>query len=65
MFHWPNDETAQHHFQTKLPTKFILAVLVIADAVSMVYRAYERYETGKQTEQAAANAQAETSPRPA
>ncbi|WP_282875591.1 zonular occludens toxin domain-containing protein [Pseudomonas peli] len=52
---------AQHHFQTKLPTKFILAVLVIAGAVFMVYRAYERYEAGKQTEQAAAQAQAETS----
>ncbi|WAC43972.1 zonular occludens toxin [Pseudomonas sp. SL4(2022)] len=51
---------AQHHFQTKLPTKFILAVLVIAGAVFMVYRAYERYEAGKQTEQAV-QAQAETS----
>jgi len=52
---------AQHHFQTKLPTKFILAVLVIAGAVFMVYRAYERYEAGKQTEQASAQAPAETS----
>lgn len=52
---------AQHHFQTKLPTKFILAVLVIAGAVFMVYRAYERYEAGKQIEQAAAQAQPETS----
>lgn len=34
---------AQHHFQTKLPTKFILAMLVIAGAGILVYRAYDRY----------------------
>jgi len=45
---------AQHHFQTKLPTKFLLAMAVIAGAAFMVYRAYERYELGKaETEQSA------------
>ncbi|KRW59939.1 zonular occludens toxin domain-containing protein [Pseudomonas sp. TTU2014-080ASC] len=34
---------AQHHFQTKLPTKFILAMMVIAGAGVLVYRAYDRY----------------------
>ncbi|SEC07600.1 zonular occludens toxin domain-containing protein [Pseudomonas anguilliseptica] len=34
---------AQHHFQTKLPTKFILAMMVIAGAGILVYRAYDRY----------------------
>lgn len=34
---------AQHHFQTKLPTKFILAMLVIACAGVLVFRAYDRY----------------------
>lgn len=38
---------AKHHFQTKLPTKFLLAVAVIGGAVFLVYRAYERYEQGK------------------
>lgn len=38
---------AQHHFQTKLPTKFLLAGAVILGAAFMVYRAYERYEMGK------------------
>lgn len=51
---------AQHHFQTKLPNKFILAVLVIAAAAFMVYRAYERYELGKQTEPAAEAAPVES-----
>jgi zona occludens toxin len=47
----------QHHFQAKLPTKFILAGLVIAAAAFMVYRAYGRYEAGKQIDQATAQAQ--------
>ena len=34
---------AQHHFQTKLPTKFILAMMVIVGAGILVYRAYDRY----------------------
>jgi hypothetical protein len=38
---------AQHHFQTKLPTKFLLAMAVIGGAAFLVYRAYERYELGK------------------
>lgn len=39
---------AQHHFQTKLPTKFILAMLVIVVAGIMVYRVYERYAAEQQ-----------------
>lgn len=39
---------AQHHFQTKLPTKFILAACVILGAGFMLFRAYERYADGKQ-----------------
>ena len=34
---------AQHHFQTKLPTKFILAMMVIVGSGILVYRAYDRY----------------------
>lgn len=47
---------AQHHFQTKLPTKFILAACVILGAGFMLFRAYERYADGQQetpTEQGA------------
>lgn len=47
---------AKHHFQTKLPTKFLLAIAVILGAAFMVFRAYERYEQSKdetQTEQGA------------
>lgn len=51
---------AQHHFQTKVPTKFILAMLVIAVAAFMVYRAYERYEAGKLTEEATSQSQTES-----
>jgi hypothetical protein len=47
---------AQHHFQTKLPTKFLLAGAVILGAAFMVYRAYERYELGKEQPQAATDA---------
>lgn len=43
---------AKHHFQTKLPTKFILAMLVIFCAVFLVYRAYDRYAEGKADTQA-------------
>lgn len=49
---------AKHHFQTKIPTKFILAMCVILGAGILVYRAYERYSAEK--------AQAEvTTPAPA
>lgn len=52
---------AAHHFQAKLPTKFLLAMLVIFGAAFMVYRVYERYEQGQQaTLAASAEALAET-----
>lgn len=38
---------AKHHFQTKVPTKFILALCVIIGAGILVYRAYERYNAEK------------------
>ncbi|WP_313289944.1 zonular occludens toxin domain-containing protein [Stutzerimonas nitrititolerans] len=38
---------AKHHFQTKVPTKFILAMCVIIGAGILAYRAYERYNEGK------------------
>ncbi|WP_339515077.1 zonular occludens toxin domain-containing protein [Pseudomonas sp. RL_15y_Pfl2_60] len=38
---------AKHHFQAKLPTKFILAILVIIVAGVLTYRFYERYQQGK------------------
>jgi len=38
---------ARHHFQTKVPTKFILALCVILGAGILVYRAYERYDAEK------------------
>jgi hypothetical protein len=38
---------AKHHFQTKVPTKFILAGAVILGAGILVYRAYERYSAEK------------------
>lgn len=38
---------AKHHFQTKVPTKFILALCVILGAGILVYRAYERYAAEK------------------
>jgi zona occludens toxin len=41
---------ADHHFKAKLPTKFILAMLVIAIAAFAVYRAFERYSDGKETD---------------
>ncbi|CAE6888970.1 Zonular occludens toxin [Pseudomonas marincola] len=40
----------KHHFKARIPTKFILAILVVAVAGVMAYRVYERYEEGKQTE---------------
>jgi len=39
---------AKHHFQTKVPTKFILALCVIIVAAILVYRAYGRFESEKQ-----------------
>ncbi len=38
---------AKHHFQAKVPTKFILALCVILGAGILVYRAYERYAAEK------------------
>jgi zona occludens toxin len=38
---------AKHHFQAKVPTKFILAICVLVGAGILVYRAYERYNTEK------------------
>jgi len=38
---------AKHHFQAKVPTKFILAICVIIGAGILAYRAYERYDDGK------------------
>ena len=38
---------AKHHFQTKVPTKFILAMCVIIGAGILVYRAYGRYSAEK------------------
>ncbi|MCQ4296319.1 zonular occludens toxin domain-containing protein [Pseudomonas stutzeri] len=38
---------AKHHFQAKVPTKFILAICVLIGAGILVYRAYERYNTEK------------------
>lgn len=37
---------AKHHFQPKIPTKFILAALVIIVAAVLVYRVYGRYAEG-------------------
>lgn len=44
---------AKHHFQAKLPTKFLLAMFVIVAAAILVFRAYERYEEGKATDASA------------
>ena len=44
---------AKHHFQTKVPTKFLLAAAVIIGAGFLVYRAYARYEQEKTKPQAA------------
>lgn len=38
---------AKHHFQTKVPTKFLLALCVVIGAGILVYRAYERYNAEK------------------
>ncbi|OCX90857.1 MAG: zonular occludens toxin [Pseudomonas sp. CO183] len=38
---------AKHHFQAKVPTKFILSICVLVGAGILVYRAYERYNTEK------------------
>ncbi|MCQ4323052.1 zonular occludens toxin domain-containing protein [Stutzerimonas stutzeri] len=37
---------AKHHFQTKVPTKFLLAVAVIVVAGVLAYRVYARYQQG-------------------
>ena len=38
---------AKHHFQAKIPTKFILAALVIIGAAVLFYRGYARYVESK------------------
>ena len=43
----------QHHFQAKMPTKFIMAMLVISAAVFLSYRFYERYQQKLETQVAA------------
>ena len=50
---------AKHHFQTKVPTKFILAMCVLIGAGILVYRAYERYDSEKQKSANAAAATAD------
>ena len=52
---------AQHHFQTKLPTKFILAMMVIVGAGILVYRAYDRYAAEQVKTQQADPAEASAS----
>jgi len=49
---------AKHHFQAKIPTKFILAICVLIGAGILVYRAYERYDTEKVALEAASSAPA-------
>ncbi|HCG41090.1 MAG TPA: zonular occludens toxin [Pseudomonas sp.] len=49
---------AKHHFQAKVPTKFILAICVLIGAGILVYRAYERYDTEKTTLEATSSAPA-------
>jgi len=50
----------QHHFQAKLPTKFIMALLVISTAAYMGYRFYDRYQQKLETAAAAT----QTTPEP-
>lgn len=38
---------AKHHFQAKVPTKFLMSIAVIGIAVFMVLRVYDRYEEGR------------------
>ncbi|MBU0836952.1 MAG: zonular occludens toxin domain-containing protein, partial [Gammaproteobacteria bacterium] len=49
---------AKHHFQAKVPTKFILAICVLIGAGILVYRAYERYDTEKVALEATSSAPA-------
>ncbi|UEG62397.1 zonular occludens toxin domain-containing protein [Stutzerimonas chloritidismutans] len=49
---------AKHHFQAKVPTKFILAICVLVGAGILVYRAYERYNTEKTALEATSSAPA-------
>lgn len=46
---------ASHHFQAKVPTKFLMAMAVILIAGFMVLRVYERYQDGKETSEASAS----------
>ncbi|WP_407295896.1 zonular occludens toxin domain-containing protein [Stutzerimonas zhaodongensis] len=47
---------AKHHFQTKVPTKFLLALCVVIGAAILVYRAYERYNAEKAARAASSGA---------
>ncbi|WCR45032.1 zonular occludens toxin [Stutzerimonas stutzeri] len=49
---------AKHHFQAKVPTKFILAICVLIGAGILVYRAYERYNAEKVALEATSSAPA-------
>jgi hypothetical protein len=49
---------AKHHFQAKIPTKFILAICVLIGAGILVYRAYERYNAEKTALEATSSAPA-------
>ncbi len=49
---------AKHHFQAKVPTKFILAICVLIGAGILVYRAYERYNAEKAALEATSSAPA-------
>ncbi|MFI8464433.1 zonular occludens toxin domain-containing protein [Stutzerimonas stutzeri] len=49
---------AKHHFQAKVPTKFILAICVLIGAGILVYRAYDRYDTEKVALEATSSAPA-------
>ncbi len=49
---------AKHHFQAKVPTKFILAICVLIGAGILVYRAYERYNAEKTALEATSSAPA-------
>ncbi len=49
---------AKHHFQAKVPTKFILAICVLIGAGILVYRAYERYNAEQTALEATSSAPA-------
>jgi len=49
---------AKHHFQAKVPTKFILAICVLIGAGILVYRAYDRYNAEQTALEATSSAPA-------